>query len=260
MPISQSATSTGGTRPEFSLATATPELIGQAIHTCGSALIRAGLARDLIDDVRATVTAGFQLKDRAVQAGQLAGNDRAVLDDRLSVGQYAKLPGGTLQLQRIVRHQLMSLIEGYLGAGMQLLAHRSVIRRQKPAGTTSHTPFHQDGGFLERDRPIIVCWIALDPCGIDAPGLELVTEGMDDLLPITERPGGTAYDSIELAEETIVARFGQEKLWHPAFEPGDVCLMTEHAIHRTYVMPTMTETRHTLLLRFAAAAEQAAVA
>ena len=73
-------------------------------------------------------------------------------------------------------------------------ADRGVLRRAaRPCRRTSarcaacptdtNTNWHQDGAFLGRDVRSLNLWLALSPCGVDAPGLDIVPQRFDEILP-----------------------------------------------------------------------------
>ena len=86
---------------------------------------------------------------------------------------------------------------------------------------------------------MVTCWVALTPCGQQAPGLELVRQRLDSLLP-----------SSELIEERVNARFPTERLWRPVLEPGDMLLFSGGTLHRTHVESHMDADRTSIELRF----------
>lgn len=117
-----------------------------------------------------------------------------------------------------------------------------------------HAPhgWHQDGalgfdflshpdGIFPSDAllPMVTCWIALGPCGVEAPGLEIVKRRLETLLPPPE-----------LADGKVRARFGPEEFYRPAMEAGDAVLMRGDILHRTFVTPEMTRDRTSIELRF----------
>ena len=133
---------------------------------------------------------------------------------------------------------------------------QSWVRRQyAPANYPPwHAPhgWHQDGAlgfdFLSPDnRPdspdavlrMVTCWIALTPCGSDAPGLEFITTRLDSLL----RPG-------ELTDSSLRARFRASEFWRPELAAGDAVVFRGDLLHRTYVTPAMTKNRTSLELRY----------
>lgn len=109
--------------------------------------------------------------------------------------------------------------------------------------------WHQDGGLgvpfpPEPGPPIsmrrmLTCWLPLDACGAEAPGLELVRVPLDFLLHFTE-----------LDDETLRRRFAPEAFWAPALEPGDGLLFLDGTLHRTFVQPHMRRDRLSVEYRF----------
>jgi ectoine hydroxylase-related dioxygenase (phytanoyl-CoA dioxygenase family) len=121
-----------------------------------------------------------------------------------------------------------------------------------------HAPhgWHQDGAlkFDFLSHPIgelppnamlnmVTCWISIDRCGAEAPGLELVTDGLGKLITPSE-----------LRAESVQARFTCDKFWRPILESGDALLFRGDILHRTHVAPEMTKDRTSIELRFFSAA------
>jgi ectoine hydroxylase-related dioxygenase (phytanoyl-CoA dioxygenase family) len=117
-----------------------------------------------------------------------------------------------------------------------------------------HAPhaWHQDGAlgfdflaYPDGNYPpdalisMVTCWIALDDCGNDAPGLELITQEQPELLS----PSG-------LTDARIRDRFLPEHFWRPVLQPGDALLFTGEILHRTHVVPAMMHDRTSIELRF----------
>jgi len=137
---------------------------------------------------------------------------------------------------------------------------RSWVRRQYAPGRYPrwHAPhaWHQDGAlgfdFAQASTsgapaavPIemVTCWIALNACGADSPGLEFVTRNLDRLL-----------QPAELDEQYVRQSFSPGDFWHPALQAGDALLFRGGVPHRTYVTPGMTADRTSIELRFFAGA------
>lgn len=108
---------------------------------------------------------------------------------------------------------------------------------------------HNDGWFAQAGG-MANFWIALTPCGADAPALEVihdtnpgnwVPECLVDLVdPAKER---------DQAFDEIVAQFGADKCWHPVFEPGDLIVFHHFTHHRTYFTPEMASRRLSIEFR-----------
>jgi hypothetical protein len=156
-----------------------------------------------------------------------------------------------------------------------------------------HAPhaWHQDGAlafdflsYPDGNYPpdallqMATCWIALDPCGLTAPGLELILPSMDidnkgllspaavgsvlhrDFVRSSKggegetaiaagRPLSLLYPS-DLTETSIRSRFPASHFYRPTLEPGDALLFPGDILHRTHVTPSMTQDRTSIELRF----------
>ncbi len=81
-------------------------------------------------------------------------------------------------------------------------------------------------------------WIALTPCGVQAPSLEWVAADVGGLL---------APES--LTPQAVSARFPAATLVHAELAPGDALLFDGLCLHRTHLKPAMTQPRLSLELR-----------
>ncbi|GAC19953.1 phytanoyl-CoA dioxygenase family protein [Paraglaciecola arctica] len=114
--------------------------------------------------------------------------------------------------------------------------------------------WHQDGAlgfdFLkaasalkepEALLPTVTCWIALTECGVDAPGLEFVSQDIRSLL-LPE----------ELTDNNIFNRFSADSFFKPQMEAGDAVIFSGASLHRTHVLKEMQSNRTSVELRFVA--------
>ena len=171
-------------------------------------------------------------------------------------------PSGTLSPAEVERdgvrgpQRFLEIIERELGGPVVCDLDHAWVRRQyavhrRPPGHVPHS-WHQDGALLYPFDPtgacapaadgllrMVTCWVALTPCGQQAPGLELVRQRVDSLLP-----------PHEMTEECVPARFPPERFWRPVMEPGDVLLFSGGTLHRTHVEPDMDADRTSIELRF----------
>jgi len=102
--------------------------------------------------------------------------------------------------------------------------------------------WHQDGAlgvrFPLEAGPVIpmtellTCWIPLNPCGRDSPGLEFV-----------RRPQAALLHFTELDDSALRQRFGPEAFWAPELEFGDGLVFLNSVLHRTYARPEMPHNR-----------------
>jgi hypothetical protein len=131
-----------------------------------------------------------------------------------------------------------SLVEAYFGERPALSANKCTLRRV-PVGTS--TNWHQDGAFLGRQVRTLNLWLALSPCGTDAPGLDIIPERLEDVLPTGT--DGALFDwsvSPSLVEEVAG---GVDGVLRPEFSPGDALLFDHLFLHRTGIAPGMTRER-----------------
>ncbi len=131
----------------------------------------------------------------------------------------------------------------------------SWIRRKGPPNFQAHL-WHQDGGlgvsFPPEPgpplpmTPLLTVWAPLDPCGVDAPGLEFVRRRIEALLHFSELP-----------DEKIRSRFAPDDFWAPTMEPGDAAIFLNGTLHRTHAHPEMPNTRISVEYRLALRSESA---
>jgi hypothetical protein len=108
--------------------------------------------------------------------------------------------------------------------------------------------WHQDGAlgvsFPVEPGPVVpmtellTCWIPLNGCGVESPGLEFVRRRQAALLHFTE-----------LDDAVVRARFSPEEFWAPALELGDGLIFMKDILHRTYVRSEMHQNRLSLEYR-----------
>jgi hypothetical protein len=79
---------------------------------------------------------------------------------------------------------------------------------------------------------LVTCWIPLQDCGRDAPGLEFIRRRQPALLHFTE-----------LDDAVVRRRFYEEEFWAPTLEFGDGLVFLNSVLHRTHVHEDMQEDR-----------------
>ena len=147
---------------------------------------------------------------------------------------------------------LQAGLRQHLGAEIQLVASQCWVRRAQPAHQ-----WHQDGAlhfdFTTLDtrsgKPpadsllaMCTCWLPLDDCGVDAPGLEWVQPSPDRLLM-----------PAELRDEHLRSSFGAAAFSSPSLGAGELLLFGGALVHRTSWRASMTRQRTSIELRFIAA-------
>lgn len=145
------------------------------------------------------------------------------------------------------------LVRRRLGDRLALDVDQCWVRRQyAPANRPpDHAPhsWHQDGalGFDFLGAPsgeggllaMATCWIALTPCGREAPGIEFAGEERHELLALAS-----------LADGAVRACHPDGDRWRPALETGDALVFGGGALHHTHVADSMIHDRTSLELRF----------
>jgi hypothetical protein len=135
----------------------------------------------------------------------------------------------------------------------QAWIRRQYALHQYPLKHAAHG-WHQDGAlgfdFLKagsalRDPegllPTVTCWIALTECGVDAPGLEFVSQSISSLL-LPE----------ELTHNSISKCFSADSFFKPQMQAGDAVIFSGATLHRTHVLQEMQSNRTSVELRFVA--------
>ena len=143
-----------------------------------------------------------------------------------------------------------------LGPWLAIDADQCWVRRQydPQSAPPRHRPhsWHQDGALGYEFAPsggaaipddallqMVTCWIALEPCGVDAPGLELVTDRV-----------GRMLSPRQLADVAVDRRWPISRRAQPALEAVDALVFSGEVLHRTHVSAAMLRSRTSIELRF----------
>jgi hypothetical protein len=121
--------------------------------------------------------------------------------------------------------------------------HSWVRKRYAPRQAPPHyhpNIWHQDGGLgvdfqlgaAAAMTRLITCWFPLDPCDGDRPGLEVLREHLDALVPYTE-----------LDDVLLRRRFDAGSFWTPEMEAGDALVLLPGTLHRTHAASHMRQNR-----------------
>lgn len=232
--------------------------------TEGIALMRTVLAGPLLTDWTTQIDTRYQALEAARRQGGSAAVSQSVpAGERFSATASSLTIGAVLSdmdfralLAGVSAAPSGGWIKAEFGNRVACDLDQAWVRRQYAPGSYPplHAPhgWHQDGALrfdylshpegvfpTEALLPMVTCWIALGPCGVAAPGLELVTRRLAGLLA-----------PAELREERVRARFAEEDFWRPAMATGDALLFRGDILHRTHVTPAMSEDRTSLELRF----------
>jgi hypothetical protein len=131
-----------------------------------------------------------------------------------------------------------AVVTDFLGERPALSVNKGTLRRARPTVGTAW--WHQDGAFLGRDIRSLNIWLALSPCGRDAPGLEMVPRRLDGIV----EAGTHGADFAWSVGDEVVEEVSGGRIASPVFEAGDALLFDHLFLHRTGVDESMTQTRY----------------
>jgi hypothetical protein len=129
------------------------------------------------------------------------------------------------------------LARSYLGEQPVFSMKKAVLRR---VSATSGAAWHQDGAFLGENIRTLNIWVALTRCGDESPGMDIVTERLDEIVPTGTE--GALFDWA-VSDTLVEERFG-ESITRPVFDPGDALLFDHVCLHRTAAEPEMERLRY----------------
>lgn len=134
---------------------------------------------------------------------------------------------------------LDGLLTDYLGERPALSVKKFTLRRTAPDAPTE---WHQDGSFLGADIRTLNVWLALSPCGVDAPSLDVVARRFDSIVDT-----GTDDSLFDWSVSRAMAdRVSGGAIHRPTFAPGDAILFDQMTLHRTGIDPAMTRPRYAI--------------
>jgi len=242
------------TLPDFS-AIPLPEVLLASLRQQGCFLLREILPLSLLQAAKAELEALYLEADQAWQKGEMP---QAAYH---KLFQYGHLPfeEGLLPLSQNPAMEvdlytcllgipsLRPFLSAIFGPSVFLIDKNSQPRRQHPFWPERQIPFHQDAEFLG-GRPALNFWIPLDPCGRNAPGLELWLKpqqrvwfelNLDPLTPLYQQRDVSA----------LQAQASRDQFWQPEMEPGDLLVFDSFLFHRTWLTESMFEPRYSLEIR-----------
>jgi hypothetical protein len=125
---------------------------------------------------------------------------------------------------------------------------------QQPWGWQKPIHFHIDAQYHMPQVFGVNVWVPVDPCGVDAPGLQVVRETMDAVVDyVGYDRGAMSFDELRLRDVNdgvFLDRYDRDRIFRPAMAVGDVLLMHNWTLHATHCTPTMEKTRRSFELRF----------
>jgi hypothetical protein len=225
-------------RPEIAIESAAAQLLER-----GVAVLRGVFAADLLAGLRNAAARCFEaVETEGSLAGRLGFNR---FSHSVPLGALEHFGCGEPELAGpLSAPGLEGLFSQALGCGWNYrLEHCWVRKKFAPANDSGGRPqgWHQDGALGVRFPAeagtavpmtrLLTCWLPLNSCGRDSPGLEFV-RGQVGLLHFTE-----------LDDAGMRRRFAAEEFWAPALDLGDGVVFLDSVLHRTYARPEMRRDR-----------------
>jgi uncharacterized protein YidB (DUF937 family) len=133
---------------------------------------------------------------------------------------------------------LRETLTEYLGERPAISVNKGTLRRAAPTVGTEW--WHQDGAFLGAGIRSINIWLSLTPSGVEAPGLEVVPQRLEEIV----ETGTEGADFDWSVGEPVVERLTGGDTRRPVFEAGDALLFDHVCLHRTGSDASMTKTRY----------------
>lgn len=130
-------------------------------------------------------------------------------------------------------------IASYLGERPALSMNKCTLKR---IGAGTGGEWHQDGAFLGPGIRTVNVWLSLSHCGLDAPGLDLVPQRLDEIVE-TGTEGAAFSWAVGPGVVERVATLAPVN--RPEFAPGDALLFDDLFLHRTAADgPAMSRERY----------------
>lgn len=249
--------------PEVPSADLTPELLRAAMLRNGCLLVRGLVPPDDAARLVGQIDRAYHARDEHVAGGQPDPEYFAEFtpDDRFDLSWERKIILGAAGLwgadsprvmvdviETFERAGLRALATEYLGERSAISVNKCLLRRVSPdifgvdeaPADKKPSAWHQDGAFLG-DVQALNVWLALNRCGDEAPGMDVVPRRIDHIVA-TGTEGATNDWSVSrtVAEQAA----GDTGIHRPVFEPGDALLFDELFLHSTAAEPTMPNSRY----------------
>ena len=240
--------------PEIAAADLTAEILAGAILHHGSLLVRGLLDRadairlrhdmDRAFEARAAFVGGTPVEQTTpwyarVEDNNAPGVSRPFVENFDGIWTADSPRILYTLIEHFTRNGILGLVGDVLGEPPTLSIGKSTLRRVgRDVGTDW---WHQDGAFLGAGIRTVNIWLALSECGQDAPGLDVLSRRVPDIVP-TGTDGAHFGWSVGRAMVDRLCADGA-RIVSPVFAPGDALLFDQMMLHCTGVRPHMTQTR-----------------
>jgi hypothetical protein len=209
--------------------------VADVLRNRGAAIVRQAISPEQLRPVFETAREYFT---ELIRSGEPRTRYGGVTIQKIMTAGYPQIE---LMLDLIAGSPILTAIEAYYEDQVVVPLHHMLLRYYHPTiGEYGHiSPFHQDITGVDR-RAAVTSWFPLNPCGTNAPGLEIVDAKVAEI---------ACGDDMKIDPTFVISRYGAHLL-HPPFEPGDAALFTQTTVHRTYVTPEMTGARYSIECRY----------
>lgn len=232
---------------EFDAATDSVEAVVASLGSHGVAKVAHVYDAAMVEAIGAAAKKIYRERDFAAAMGTLPeglqdlhGNLRSI-----DIGDLSAPWGPAREL--LVTPFVRAVAERFMAKSVEV--HQwSFARCARAKHNVLQLPFHQDTRIV--GAPLVNVWIPLSACGVEIPGLEVVAQPLADLEDtINEGENFYAGIGVEIAADTVLAKFGAQALYHPPFAAGDALFFQGTTIHRTHVTPAMRRERISIDMR-----------
>lgn len=243
--------------PEATLAEVSAASLRASVLSHGALLVRGAVDRTQVAQLVEGIDKGFGTreapKDDAGRRPRSPWWKPLKLDPEAEAGlgrKWIRVGGGLLLadsprmmfdlLELYTEIGLRSIVTDYLGSRPVLSANKGTLRR---VGLDATGGWHQDGAFLGQGIRAANIWLALTPCGRDAPGMDMVPRRFEH---IVETGTNGSYFDWAAGQAIVEEAAGDAGIVRPEFEAGDLLIFDDLFLHKTAVEPTMTKERHAI--------------
>ena len=232
--------------PEIHASELTAEILQSAIFTHGSLIVRSLIPDQMVELLNERMDeVCLERKGRKIQFG---GSQRKRFRKLDPADSYNMLtmdsPKITFDLIEVFEELgLREFIHDFFGEPPALLGKKCTLRQLKHNHYLSPKGgFHQDGAFLGKDIRSLNLWCALTPCGVDAPGMDIVGRRLERIA-LTGGEDAAVKWTVGRKE---VEKLANGRLFRPEFKAGDAIFFDHMNLHGTAISPSMTKTRRAI--------------
>lgn len=234
---------------------ATPEIVNGAVQHHGCVLVRGLLPADAAASLVVDIDRSMDARDAANEG---AGPDETA-PWYVALPPHPDLPtfrpearadpnwyrvcamDAPRTMFNLIEHYeqagVIDIARAWLGTRPIMTGHKWALRRMPKRKVSG---WHQEASVWESTRPVrtINVWMALNECGTDAPGF--------DVLPRRERELVPPDRNFMLSKDTFAEVAGDEPFASPQYQPGDAMIFDEYLIHRTNTDDSMEGLRYSI--------------